>query len=297
MSTNLVIGASGQVGEHLVKRLVLNGESVTGTYFPAPALSLVPLDIRDKQAVATLFRQCEPDTVYLPAAITNVDYCELNPDETYLTNVQGTCNVVQEANRIGAKLVFFSSDYVFDGRDGPYSEIEPANPLSQYGRQKLIGEHYIGLHARDYLIIRTTVVYGWESQEKNFVQRLVTTLKAGQRVRVPVDQIGSPTYTPNLADAVIELVTMDATGLFNVVGPKLASRYEFAVAAAQAFDLDPALIDSVFTSELKQAAPRPLKAGMRIDKVQKILRTRLTDYEEGVRMMVSEQPKVASLES
>jgi dTDP-4-dehydrorhamnose reductase len=297
MSVHLVIGASGLVGEHLLRCLRRNGQPAIGTYYQHPRQGLYPLDLRDRQAIAELLRRFEPSIVYLPAALTNVGYCELHPEEAYEINVLGTCLVVHESNSIGARLVYFSSDYVFDGLNGPYSEVDPARPICEYGRQKLLCEHYIALHADNYLIVRTTVVYGWESQGKNFVQRLVKALRAGERVRVPKDQIGSPTYAPNLAEAVVELATAGATGLFHVVGPKLASRYDFAVAAAETFGLDTSLIEPVSTAELGQAAPRPLKAGMHIDKVQGVLQTRLIDYVEGLRMMASERPAEESDES
>jgi len=108
---------------------------------------------------------------------------------------------------------------------------------------------------------------------------------------VPVDQIGSPTYAPNLAEAVVELATKGIKGLFHIVGPALANRYQFAMAVAQKFNLDPSLIEPVSTAELGQAAPRPLKAGMRVEKAQGILQTRLIDYQEGLQLMFAYQPK------
>ena len=285
---NLIIGASGQVGEHLHNTLKNLNQSVTGTYYPDARDGLVQLDIRDRQAVADLLQQLQPEIVYLPAAITNVEYCEENPKDTYQTNVLGTRNVVLETNRIKAKLVFFSSDYVFDGENGPYTEMDPINPISHYGLQKVYGEHFITSYSENYLIIRTTVVFGWESQGKNFVQRLLNSLKADQSVRVPIDQIGSPTYAPNLAETVIELASKDESGIFHIVGTELANRYEFSIAAAEIFGLDQSLIIPVSTSELGQIAPRPLKAGMRTNKAQKVLDTPLISYQAGLKKMKSE---------
>ena len=291
MSGHLVIGASGQVGEHLMRYLQSAGYPAAGTYYPDPQPGLLPLDIRDQRTVAVLLDQIRPEIIYLPAALTNVDYCELHPDESYVTNVLGTCHIAREAERIGAKLVFFSSDYVFDGASGPYTETDPVHPICEYGRQKVLGEHYISLHLSNNLIVRTTVVYGWESQGKNFVQRLLSALRVGARISVPVDQIGTPTYAPNLAQAVVELATNDAVGLYHVAGPELIDRYGFAVAAAQAFGYTAsALIQPVVTADLNQAAPRPLSAGMRVDKALEILQTKLMDYREGLQAMASSDP-------
>jgi dTDP-4-dehydrorhamnose reductase len=285
VSGSLVLGASGQVGKYLYKCLRETDEQTIGTSFLHSKPGLVRLDIRNKQTLAARMEDWEPQVVYLPAAMTNVDHCEQNPDLTYQINVQGVCNVAKETKRIGAKLVFFSTDYIFDGTNGPYSEDDLANPLCQYGTQKLISEHYIALHSSDYLIVRTTVVYGWESRGKNFVQRLTNSLKKGEQVHVPLDQIGNPTYAPNLAEAVVELATSKESGIFHIVGPELISRFDFAVIAAETFNLDCQLIKPVTTAELGQIANRPLQAGLRIDKVQEILQTELIDPYRGLLRM------------
>ena len=174
-------------------------------------------------------------SVHLPAALTNVDFCETHSDSSYEINVLGAVNVVRSADHVDAKLVYFSSDYVFDGFNGPYAEVDPANPICEYGRHKLLSEHYVALHARRYLIVRTTVVYGWESQRKNFIVRLADRLRRGERVQIPMDQVGSPTFVSNLAEAVVELIALDVQGLFHLAGPQLVTRYDFAVAAARVF--------------------------------------------------------------
>src|SRR5438309_5950295 len=192
--THLVIGASGQVGHHVTRVLTDQGVRVLGTASAHLQPGLAQLDIRDRCEVLRLVQKIEPEYVFLSAACTNVDYCELNPTEAYSINVLGTKNVADAVRAIGARLVFFSSDYIFDGRVGPYPEDTPGSPISQYGRQKLIGEHLVGLHVEDYLIVRTTVVYSWEPQGKNFVERLVIALRQGKPIRVPYDQISTPTY-------------------------------------------------------------------------------------------------------
>jgi dTDP-4-dehydrorhamnose reductase len=288
MSTHLVIGVSGQVGEHLTRAAEAAGGEVVGTFRGCPLSGARPLDIRGREAVRVLVEETRPAVVYLPASLTNVDHCERNPEEGYAINVVGVRHVVEAANAIGARVVYFSSDYVFDGTAGPYCEEDPANPICEYGRQKLIAEHYVALHARDALIVRTTVVYGWERQSKNFVCRLLNTLRDGGTLRAPLDQIGSPTYAPNLARAIVELVLAGATGIYHVSGPERASRYEFACEAARVFGLDARLIRAVTTPELEQPAPRPLNAGMRVDRAAAALSFPLLGYQEGLRAMASQ---------
>ena len=285
MSVHVVIGASGLVGEHLVRAASNAGFEAIGTYHSHPVPDMHQLDIRSRAEVQSLIEKVRPAVVYLPAAVSNVDYCELHPEEVYLTNVVGVRNVVQFVNDMEARLVYFSSDYIFNGKTGPYREEDAANPICEYGRQKLIAEHYVALHTCDYVIVRTTVVYGWERQGKNFVYRLLNTLKAGRILRVPVDQVGSPTYAPNLAQAVVELALSDTKGVYHVVGPERVNRYEFACEAASVFGLDRSLIQPVATSELGQVALRPLDAGMVTEKAAAKLTVPLMSYRDGLRAM------------
>lgn len=287
MNRHVVIGASGLVGRHILAAVADVGTDVVGTYYQCSVDGMSALDIRSSTSTEQLLKRLRPSVVFLPAAKADVDYCERHASESYAINVLGCRNVVAAANAVGAKLVYFSSDYVFDGQDGPYREDDPANPICEYGRQKLIAEQYVALHARDYLIVRTTVVYGWESQGKNFVHRLLKTLKAGQILRAPVDQIGSPTYAPNLAQAVVELALSDARGVYHVVGPDRVDRYTFAQEIALAFGLLANLVRPVSTKELGQLAQRPLIAGMVMDKAAARLRLPLVGYKDGLRAMAS----------
>ena len=289
MNTALVIGASGQVGEHLMQTLGATPLKVFGTYQSHYVPGFLLLNIINRDNVLEQLGQLKPNIVFLPASLTNVDYCELHPQDGFCTNVVGVKNVVEAVNILRAKLVYFSSDYIFDGENGPYREDDPANPICEYGRQKLMAEHYISLWCKNYLIIRTTVVYGWERQGKNFIYRLINTLNSGQVLRVPFDQVGSPTYAPNLAQAVIELSLKDAQGVYHLVGPKRVNRYEFACEAARVFGLDETLIQRVATAELNQKASRPLNAGMIVEKAQAKLSTPLLDYRVGLRTMAAER--------
>lgn len=289
MKISLIIGGSGQVGEHLLCVLGKQKVPILGTYYKHPLPKMEQLDIQEKNDVQKKIIDLQPSTIYMPASTTNVDSCEQNPEASYQINVFGVRNVIEAANEVGAKLVYFSSDYIFDGLSGPYTEDDMPNPISAYGRQKLMAEHAIFLQAKDFLIIRTTVVYGWEMQGKNFVYRLINSLQKGQSVSVPTDQIGSPTYAPNLALAVAELVNAGVNGVFNLAGSQIVSRYEFACEAARAFNLDEHLIRPVTTNELGQFAARPMMAGMIISKAESVLKTRLVSYKEGLRQMAAEK--------
>jgi len=181
--------------------------------------------------------------------------------------------------------VYFSSDYVFDGTAGPYSEDDPPSPTSAYGRTKLAGEEVVREIAADHLIVRTTGVYGWEQQGKNFVMRLIRELGDGRTLKVPTDQIGSPTYASNLVQAVRELLQHRKVGTYNIAGCQLVDRYHFALAVARVFGLRADLLTPVSTAELGQDAPRPLQAGLKVDKAKREITTPLLGYEAGLEAM------------
>ena len=286
MSRLLVIGASGQVGHHLMRAA---GDEATGTFLSTELPGLRQLDVRDAGAVEALLEEVRPEWVVLPASATHVDRCETDPGPAYEVNVRGVANVAGAAARLGARLAYFSSDYVFDGEAGPYGEADPVSPICEYGRQKVYAEHAVLRAAPDALILRTTVVYGWEPQGKNFVYRLLGHLERGEPIRVPADQVGSPTYAPGLARATLKLVERGEPGIWNLVGDALANREEFAREAARVFGGDPDLVVGISTAELGQDAPRPLGLGLRIDRARPIVGDDLPGYPEGLRLMAAER--------
>ncbi|HIK11979.1 MAG TPA: SDR family oxidoreductase [Oscillatoriaceae cyanobacterium M33_DOE_052] len=278
----LIIGASGLVGSHLMVAAQRRNWEVMGTYHNFARPGLIPLRLTDAVGVRQLIREYQPDTIFLPAFRSHVDYCEQHPEETYQVNVAGSVNVAIASGEVGAKLVFYSSDYVFNGRNGPYQETDKPDPICVYGRQKLTVEEKIGRLLADFLILRITVVYGNEAQGKNFVSRLVTTLAEGQVLKVPQDQVGSPTLVDDIAEASCRLVAVNANGIFHVVGPERMSRYQFALEAAKVFGLSGEKILPVTTAELAQAALRPLEAGMVGDKLVQTLNWNLRGVAAGL---------------
>jgi dTDP-4-dehydrorhamnose reductase len=278
-----IVGASGFVGRILFEYLSREHEAY-GSFYSNPVERLIHLDMTDLKAVKEILTSLKPDVIIHPAANPNVEYCEEHPMETWQVNVEGSKNLIGIAREIGAKFVYFSSDYVFDGANGPYSEDDVPNPINEYGLQKLAVEKLIN-SLDNYLIIRITVVYGLELRGKNFVMGLIKNLKNGDFTKVPCDQIGSPTYANNMVQAVKELIEADKTGIYHVAGTDVMDRYTFAKNVAEIFELDEDLLIPVTTNQLGQKAKRPLKAGMKVDKVQNDVSIRLMSVREGLEEM------------
>lgn len=287
-----IIGASGFIGQALWTVGSERGHRLYGTYVSYHLRGLDLLDATDGSAVSRYLEAARPEWVLMTAANPNVERCETDPAGTRLTNVEAVRVVAEACRNFGCSLCFFSSDYVFDGTAGPYTEHDLPNPVCEYGRQKLEAEQIIqGCLPGAHLIARVTVVYGWESRGKNFAARLLASLRRGEKVKVPVDQIGSPTLVEDLADAVWSLVEGGRTGIFHVAGSTLISRYKFAVALAEHFALPTDLVVPVRTAALGQVAPRPLQAGMLSQRAEVAIGRRILGVEAGAERLKATESK------
>jgi dTDP-4-dehydrorhamnose reductase len=281
----LVIGASGQVGAALLHALRVRGHEARGTHAQHAAPGLEHLDLTDHAAVARALAEARPDWIFCPAGLSHVDYCEDHADEAMAANRDGPAAAARVAESVGAGFVYYSTDYVFDGKGGPFGEDDPPRPLCVYGRSKHEGEQAVLAACRRAVVVRPSVVYGPERQQKNFVYQLLRASKAGQGFRLAVDQKASPSYNPDVAAASVELAEGDRRGVWHIAGPEVVDRYDFALRISRAFDLDASRLTAVTTAALNQKAARPLDGGLKVAKAQAALRTRLRGPDEGLRAM------------
>ena len=283
----LLIGAGGLVGRHL--RQAFSGTHVTATYRSDPPEGGIALDITDHDAVRRTLRDAKPDVIVLAAAEAYVERCEREPETTRVVNVEAPRFIASEAATRDALLVVFSSEYVFDGSGGRYTEADERRPINEYGRQKVELED-ITLATGRGLVCRTSGVFGADPRRKNFVLQLVDRLRAGQPFDVPTDQLITPTYAPTLAGAVAKLVKRGQRGIVHVAGPSVLGRYEFAQLIADAYALPAALLRPRATAELGLAARRPLRSGLGVDRLHEILGTDLTAPAAALRELAQETP-------
>jgi dTDP-4-dehydrorhamnose reductase len=281
----LVIGASGQVGAALLRVLAARGHDAVGTWAHVEGPGLVRLDFTDPAAAERLVADTRPDWVLCPAALSHVDYCEEHPEEAFAANVHGPLAAAKAAAHAGAGFVYYSSDYVFDGADGPYAEEARPHPLGVYGQSKWEGEQAVLGALERALVVRTSVVYGPERQEKNSVYQLLRACRSGQGFRPAVDQRASPSYSPDVAAATVECCERDLRGTWHLAGPDVLDRLTYARLICRAFDLDASCLRPTTTAELGQKAARPLNGGLRTGKAQAQLRTPLRGVEAGLRAM------------
>lgn len=300
MKRSLVVGASGQVGHQIAA--MLGDEHAVGTYranAPAGGITLELGDLAgNPEGARDLLRDVDADAVYCPAAMTHVDGCESAPDRAIRVNCEAPAVLARAAAAAGLPFVFFSTEYIFDGKSGPYKEDDAANPISVYGRSKWMAETEIcGVHP-EALILRTTVVYGTDPAGKNFLYGLRQACAEGRLCRVASDQISTPTYNKDLALAAIQLVRARAKGVVHVCGGERLSRYEFAIRAARAMGVDASNVTPATTKELAQIAPRPLSAGLISSKLKRALPDfRAHSIEEGMREWMKEMQTESRIRS
>lgn len=255
----LVTGASGQLGTDVVAQLKHSGHEVI-------ASDRDTLDITDAAACQSFLQQSKPETVIHCAAYTAVDRAETEVETAYAVNAAGTRNMVVASERIGAKFCYISTDYVFDGHsDSAYHEYDNTNPQSIYGKSKRAGEQLVQTLSSRYFIVRTSWVFGLNGP--NFVKTMLRLGQERDEIKVVHDQKGSPTYTPDLAEFLLELIQTEQYGIYHASNSGICTWYEFAleIFAEAAEILNCPLKAKVIpctTEEFPLPAPRPANSVM-----------------------------------
>ncbi len=259
-----IAGASGLVGSNCLKHFTEQGWDVKGSYFSYEVPGTVfynTLDIQDTNNFDVV--SWNPDVVVHCGAMTHVDKCETEPDESYKQTVQSTINLLAVAKQCGAKFVYISTDYVFDGVDGPYKETAPVNPLSVYARHKLEAEQLSLSELEHTLVLRVTNVYGDEARGKNFIARIIDQCKNNQKLtlKLPYDQYATPANAWDIARAMYLLLRDKKEGIYHIGSTDYLNRVELALRVLKYFpDAEYDLLP-MSTSELNQPAARPLLGG------------------------------------
>jgi len=249
----LVTGGSGFIGAHLARAL-RNAFDVTVTYHtrqPAPPSTVrgVHLDVTDAAEVESVVHGLSPDIVVHAAGWKNINDCEKNPDMTWKVNAEGTRQIAEACGAEDVRVLYLSTDYVFAGTQGGYSEADETRPATVYGRSKLAGEKAVAGLAPNYAICRASGVYG---PNANFTTWLRGELANGRTVEVFTDAANSPTYIGNLAEMIRTVLERKLQGVFHTAGSERSTRYEFARQVAEAFGFDTALIRPTTRAAQKQ---------------------------------------------
>jgi dTDP-4-dehydrorhamnose reductase len=246
----LTFGASGMLGQELMRIIHKEpGLKSLGLSFPE-------IDITSREAVFTAVKQIGPSIVFNCAAMTDVDGCERDPQTAHSINALGASHIAQACAECGALLVHVSTDFVFDGTARqPYLETDKPNPVCVYGASKLEGEKYVESSASRHVIARTAWLFG--PGRSNFVTKILERAGKEKEFSVVDDQVGSPTYAPDLAQELLFIAQKEFRGIINVTNSGSCSRYEFAAAALKMAGLSEVKISGAPTARVSGIAPRP----------------------------------------
>lgn len=292
----LITGSNGLLGQHLVKLLVQEGRHEviatarghnrlknTGSY------AYVSLDITKEAEVDAVISHYRPDALIHSAAMTQVDDCELQQEKCWQANVNATAYLVEAAQKIGSFFLLLSTDFIFDGTSGPYTEEALPHPLSHYGHSKLAAEKIVREGQLPWAIARTVLVYGVaeDMSRTNIILWVKNNLEQGKRIKVVDDQWRTPTLVQDLAMGCKLIVEQKATGIFHISGQDLLTPYEMALKIADCFHLNRSLIEKADATTFTQPASRPPRTGFVIEKARKVLGYVPHSFEEGIRIVAA----------
>jgi dTDP-4-dehydrorhamnose reductase len=270
----LVFGANGMLGQRLIEfyskqqNVQLLGCSIEDEPVFEDA-EYRKIDMTRREQVKELLYDFYPDVIVNAAAFTNVDLSETEREQAWKTNVKGVEYIAEVSRVIDSHIIHISTDYIFDGKKGPYSETDKPAPLGYYARTKLASENVLKISGTFNTILRTNVLYGIAHNSRpDFVRWVVSSLRDENKIRIVTDQINNPTFIDDLVQAISKVIEYKKFGVFNIGGKEFLSRFDFTLKIADFFCLDKSLVAPITTAELNQPAPRPLKSGLIILKAE-----------------------------
>ena len=295
MQTVLITGANGFVGHYLAKAL-LHVYKVVATGRGSSRLSIYhqnftyqELDFTNEEAVKEILKGVRPNVVVHAGAMSKPDECEVDKEAAYLTNVAATKHLLKHAGDQKSFFIFLSTDFVFDGEKGMYSEDDDPRPVNYYGVTKLEAENAVKNYSFRWSIVRTVLVYGNpQGGRQNILTLVAQKLQNSEAYKVFDDQVRTPTYVEDLVSAVKTIIDKRADGVYHISGRDVLTPYGMAVATAKHLGLDEKLIIKATAQDFQQPALRPPKTGFSISKAEIELNYKPISFEEGLRKTFEE---------
>ncbi|MGV8879835.1 MAG: SDR family oxidoreductase [Sphingobacteriaceae bacterium] len=294
MKKVLLTGSNGLLGQKLIERIIrqkdfeLVATSRGENRYPIKTgYEYAPLEVTAREEVFQTLEKYRPDAVIHTAAMTNVDTCEKEREACKILNVDAVKYLAEACLKLDIQLIHLSTDFIFDGLNGPYDEEAVPNPLSYYGQTKLAAEQILENSACRYAILRTIIVYGIvnDMSRSNIVLWAKGALEKGQPINVVDDQWRMPTLAEDLAEICLLAVQKNAQGIFNASGKDMMSIIELVQKVAAFWQLDSSLIKPISAATLNQTAPRPVRTGFILSKSEQELGYAPHTFEEGLALL------------
>lgn len=305
MKRLLVTGSNGLLGQKITDALV-QGQFSGFEYIASSrgkdrfgavrGYDYVDLDITHHEQVLKTVERYRPAVIINTAAMANVDACEREPEKSYEVNVAAVANLVAICERKNIHLIHLSTDFVFDGKEGPYEEDDLPNPVNIYGKHKVAAEELIQKATCPWSIVRTILVYGVlrDLSRSNIVLWAKNALESGEQIRVVNDQWRMPTLAEDLAQACLTIARRNATGIYHISGKDMFSIYEIVEAVAAHYDLDTSSMSKEKSAALGQDARRPKRTGFILDKAYEKLAYVPHSFGEGLKLLDEQLAKLQS---
>lgn len=294
----LITGVGGFIGSALAKFCSSQNETI-GTIHStdAPEESvlgqILRLDVRDSGQVCEAISRYSPTTIIHCAAFNGIIPCARNPDLAIEVNVHGTENIARAAEKVGAKLVYLSTDIVFNGGKGNYSEDDLPDPICTYGKTKLEAEEVVKSVCSIYIVGRVALVYGINRYRKRFTEQVIESLQRGDKIQLFSDEYRSQIYLPVLCNTLVELATGDLNGTYHLCGNDSISRLEFGLELARVFGLNPNLIMPTTSADFQSDEKRPLNCSMTNGKLRRDLKTEMPSLREALKELHQEYQRIS----
>ncbi len=287
MKRILVIGAKGMLGRDLLEMFRSSKEAGSPQGFEVVGWDIDEIDVRQQSSTLSKIEGFCPEIVIHLAAYTDVDGCEANRDAAFRVNAEGTKHVAMGAKACGAKVIYLSTDYVFDGKkEKPCLENDPPNPLNVYGQTKLKGELYLQELVEDHLIIRTQWLYG--RYGRNFVSSILLQAREKQTLTIVDDQTGSPTYTVDLSKAILALIRHNSRGIFHAANRDVCTWYAFGQAILKFSRVEGVCLIPISSKALGRPAVRPSYSVLNTQKLERETGISLRHWSEALREYLGE---------
>lgn len=287
----LITGANGFLGHYLTKQLLQNNHHVIATgkgdcrllFNTNEKFEYAAMDFTDPFAVHDVFEKYKPGVVIHAGAMSKPDDCEQQQWQAYVTNVEGTVTLLINAAEQKSFFIFVSTDFVFDGKRGMYTEEDVTAPVNFYGKTKADAEEAVKEYEHGWAIARTVLVYGKPlAGRSNILSIVKEKLEKGEEYSVVDDQVRTPTYVEDLAAGIIAIAEKKANGIYHLSGTDILTPYQMACMAADYLDLNKSLLKKVTAADFSQSALRPLKTGFVIDKAKDQLGYKPISFKEGL---------------
>lgn len=292
----LILGGSGFLGSSLIENAP-SGLEIHTSYFQRPlnfvGCQAYQIDLSHKEETFDLLREVKPHLVIHTSGIGSVDFCEKNQQEGYRCNVLATENVIGACKLQGARLIYISTNAVFDGESPPYDETALTNPINYYGKLKLTCEQKVRESGLDVIIVRPIFMYGWNtlSGRKNPAVWIIEELQNGRPLHLVNDVYENPLSSYQCAEAIWRIKEIRSEGVFHIAGREIVNRYQFGCIVAEVFGLNGVLISEVDTSFFPDIAPRPKNTSFKTQRMEEELHLNPLGLREGLSLMKEQMPE------